>query len=210
LLYWILKYVILGPLVWLRTRPRVRGRAHLPRRGPLIVAANHAAEIDSLVLGTVLPRRICFVAKVEYFAPAAARSRLYASLCRATGQIPVDRTGGTRAAGALLAARAILDRGRVWAIYPEGTRCTDGRVHRGHTGVMRVALATGAPVVPVGLHGTDQRGRVTVRIGTPLDLSAYHDEPADWRAATDALMRALAELSGMEYVDSYAPRRDAS
>lgn len=208
MLYWILKYVVLGPLVRLRTRPRVHGRANVPRHGGVIVAANHLAEIDSLILGVVLSRRLRFIAKSDYFARGSAGSRLYGWLCRATGQIPVDRSGGDRAEDALRAARGIVERGDAWAIYPEGTRSPDGRIHRGHTGVMRVALSTRAPVVPVALVGTTGSGRVQVRVGGPLDLSAYGDDPQGWRAATDALMRELVALTGLEYVDTYAIRRD--
>lgn len=213
MLYWLLKHVLVGPWVRLSCRPVVTGREHVPARGPVIVAANHLAEIDSLVLGLVVPRRITFVAKAEYFTRGPVRGRFYGTLCRATGQIPVDRRGGEAAAAALAAARSILDAGGVWAIYPEGTRSRDGLLHRGHTGVMRVALAhPDAVVLPVGIAGTPvdgtgrRRGRVRVRIGGPMELATWRETPDDphaWRAATDLLMKEIQELSGQEYVDRY-------
>lgn len=215
-MYWVLKWLLLGPLVWIVTRPAVRGR--LPRRGPLIVASNHLTEIDSLVLGAVLSRRLTFVAKSEYFSRGGMRGRFYGLVCRATGQIPIERGGAGRGDPGLEAARKILDSGMVWAIYPEGTRSPDGRLHRGRTGVMRVALSRPhVPVVPVGIRGTTEidqprqrfwrpAGRVRVAIGTPLDLSRWAgrgEDPAAWREATDELMREIQALSAQDYVDRY-------
>lgn len=215
-MYWVLKWLLLGPLVWIVTRPAVRGR--LPRRGPLIVASNHLTEIDSLVLGAVLSRRLTFVAKSEYFSRGGMRGRFYGLVCRATGQIPIERGGAGRGDPGLEAARKILDSGMVWAIYPEGTRSPDGRLHRGRTGVMRVALSRPhVPVVPVGIQGTTEidqprqrfwrpAGRVRVAIGTPFDLSRWtgrSEDPAAWREATDELMREIQALSAQDYVDRY-------
>lgn len=225
-MYWVLKWLVLGPLVWIVTRPAVRGS--LPRRGPLIVASNHLTEIDSLVLGAVLSRRLTFVAKSEYFGKAGLRGRFYGMVCRATGQIPIERGGDGRGDPALEAARKILDADRVWAIYPEGTRSPDGQLHRGRTGVMRVALSRPqATVVPVGIQGTTEidqphqrfwrPGRVRVAIGKPFDVSRWAgqaEDPGAWREATDELMREIQRLSGQEYVDRYPTdeeiaRRDA-
>lgn len=219
-MYWILKWMLLGPIVRIMARPSVRGR--LPRRGPLIVAANHLAEIDSLILGATLSRRLTFIAKSEYFGQRGFRDLLYAIVCRATGQIPVDRGGDGRGDPALDAARMILDSGGVWAIYPEGTRSPDGQLHRGHTGVMRVAFSRpDAMVVPVGIRGTPaidspQRrfwrpGRTEVLIGKPADLSRWQgrgDDPAAWREATDELMRDIRVLTGQQYVDRYPTREE--
>lgn len=218
--YRLFKYVLLGPALWLVGRPTVEGREHLPASGPAIVAANHLAMVDSLFLALVLRRRVTFLAKQEYFAGRGPVAALRAWFFRATGQIPVDRRGGSAAMGALEAARGVLAAGGVWAIHPEGTRSPDGRLYRGRTGVMRVALATRAPVVPVVLRGTREinppgrrawqawrPGRVHVTICAPLDLSPYQRHPvtgATARAATDALMRVLAERSGQDYVDVYA------
>ncbi|EHI41952.1 LOW QUALITY PROTEIN: 1-acylglycerol-3-phosphate O-acyltransferase, partial [Rhodococcus opacus PD630] len=113
-------------------------------------------------------------------------------------------------------------RRQLWGIYPEGTRSPDGRLHKGKTGIARVALATGAPVVPVAMHGTRQVnpvgsrmwrfGKVTVTVGEPLDFSRFaelRDNRHVVRAATDELMHALMTLSGQEYVDDYALERPA-
>ncbi|AIY19215.1 1-acyl-sn-glycerol-3-phosphate acyltransferase [Pimelobacter simplex] len=213
--FWMLKWVLLGPVVRWYTRPRVRGRQHVPASGPVVVAANHAAEIDSLVLSLVLPRQPRFLAKAEYYRPGP-RGRLYRWLCAVTGQIPVDRDGGSAASTSLAAAERLLRDGGVWAIYPEGTRSPDGRLYRGHTGVVRVARAVpGAVVLPVGLVGTAavdpssrrgwRRGRVRVDIGAPVDVTA-----GDVRAGTDLLMAAIGSLTGQEPLDHYPERRRAA
>jgi 1-acyl-sn-glycerol-3-phosphate acyltransferase len=217
-MYWMLKWLLLGPLVRLVARPAVTGT--LPRRGPLVIASNHLAEIDSLVLAVTLPRRLTFVAKSEYFGRGGLRGRLFGMLCRATGQIPIDRGGAGRGDAGLEAARSVLDASRTWAIYPEGTRSPDGRLYRGRTGVMRVALSRphGA-VVPVGIQGTAEidhprrrlwrPGRTKVTIGKPVDLSRWAgraNDPAAWREATDELMQAIATLTSQQYVDRYPTR----
>ncbi|MDQ6523006.1 lysophospholipid acyltransferase family protein [Nocardioides sp. LHD-245] len=154
--FWVLRRVLLGPEVRWYTRPRVTGLDHLPATGPVIVAANHRAEVDSFVLSLVLPRQPRFLAKAEYYDGTGLRGRVDRWLCSATGQIPVDRAGGDAAAASLRAAEGLLHDGGVWAIYPEGTRSPDGRLHRGHTGVVRVARAVpDAVVLPVGLLGTE-------------------------------------------------------
>jgi 1-acyl-sn-glycerol-3-phosphate acyltransferase len=211
--YWLLKWVLLGPVIRWFTRPRLVGE--LPR-GPIVLAPNHLTEIDSLVLCTTLPRRLRFVAKSEYYARGGTRAWLYGSLCRLTGQIPISRHGDGSADSALDAAIGVLNCGGVWAIYPEGTRSPDGRLYRGRTGAMRVALKTRCSVVPVGVVGTRsinhpgkrgwRRGRVEIRIGAPMDLAKWEsasDDPRAWRRATDELMMAIQRLTGQEYVDRY-------
>lgn len=213
--FWLLRWVLLGPVVRWYARPRILGIERLPGHGPVVVAANHLAEIDSLVLSLVLPRRPRFLAKAEYYEGRGPRRRIERWLCSVTGQIPVDRAGGDGASAALRAAEGVLRDGGVWAIYPEGTRSPDGRLHRGHTGVVRVAREVpGAVVVPVGLLGTREvdpphrrgwrRGRVTVVIGEPVDVHG-----GDVRSATDALMRAIGELTGQQPLDHYPARRAA-
>ncbi|MFC7959076.1 lysophospholipid acyltransferase family protein [Rhodococcoides kroppenstedtii] len=211
-MYWILKWVLLGPAVRWFARPVVVGT--LPD-GPFVLAANHLTEIDSLVLCAALPRRLTFVAKSEYFDRGGAGAWLYGTLCRWTGQIPIEREGSGRADAALDAATAILSRGRVWAIYPEGTRSPDGRLWRGRTGVMRVALPGDYPVVPVGIVGTEsvnrsgvrgwRRGRVEIRIGAPLSPTqrSHSADPVTWRRTTDELMAAIQTLTGQEYVNRH-------
>jgi 1-acyl-sn-glycerol-3-phosphate acyltransferase len=223
--YWFLKLVLVGPIVRWFTRPLVIGA--LPD-GPVVLTPNHLCEIDSLVLAAALPRRLTFVAKHEYFASGRSGARLYGALCRATGQIPIDRAGAGSADAALAAARAVLDVGGAWVIFPEGTRSPDGSLYRGRTGAMRVALSHGtAKVVPIGIVGTRsverpggrgwRRGRVEIRIGDPLDVTHWRpraDQPAAWRETTDALMRAIRNLSHQKYVDRHPTpgeisRRDA-
>ncbi|WP_235681177.1 lysophospholipid acyltransferase family protein [Tomitella gaofuii] len=203
----------MGPVIRWFARTRVIGE--LPE-GPIVVAPNHLTEIDSLVLCASLPRRLTFVAKNEYFARGGAGAWLYGNLCRLTGQIPISRDGAESAEAALNAAAGILRSGGVWAIYPEGTRSPDGRLFRGRTGAMRVALGKPCSVVPVGIVGTRsvnrpgrrgwRRGVVEIRIGSPIDLTewtARTPDPQAWRAATDQLMSAIQRLTGQEYVDRY-------
>lgn len=210
--YWLLKFVLVGPVLRVLGRPKVEGLHHVPDAGPVIIAANHLAAIDSLYLALVLPRRITFLAKSQYFDEPGWRGRLHRWVMTATGQVRVDRTGGSASADALAAAEGILKSGGVWGIHPEGTRSPDGQVYRGRTGVIRVAMRTGAPVIPVALTGTDRvnrRGRRLLRFGkvrivfaparrfVPIDRSAV-------RAATDDLMAELARRSGRRYIDCYA------
>ncbi|WP_167477917.1 lysophospholipid acyltransferase family protein [Nocardia arthritidis] len=210
--YWLFKYVLLGPVLRLLGRPKIEGLHHVPRTGPVIIAANHLAVIDSLYLALVLPRRVTFLAKQEYFTGTGLRGRFNRWFYSVSGQVPVDRTGGTAAADALAAATKILEAGGVWAIHPEGTRSPDGRVYRGRTGTLRVAMTTGAPVVPVVLSGTDKvnpRGRRTwrfakVRIAFGAPRHYPRLEPTAVRTATDDLMRELAARAGRPYVDEYA------
>ncbi|WP_380050839.1 lysophospholipid acyltransferase family protein [Kribbella deserti] len=212
--YHLFKYVLVGPVLRLLGRPTVVGREHLPAKGPVILAGNHLAVADSFYLCLMVRRRIIFIAKSEYFTAPGIKGRMLRWFYSATGQVPVDRSGGRAAADALEAATAILRDGGVWGIYPEGTRSPDGRLYRGKTGAMRVALATGVPVLPVVVKGTEtvnppgsrcwRFGRVEVKICPPLDLSAYR--PDQFRAATDHLMAVLREESGQEYVNTYAVR----
>jgi 1-acyl-sn-glycerol-3-phosphate acyltransferase len=209
--------LILTPLVWLLTRPRITGRGVVPPRGPAVIAANHVSMADSFVLCLVVRRKLTFVAKSEYFTGTGLRGGFLRWFFRTAGQVPVDRSGGGAGDAALDAARRLLHRGGLWAIHPEGSRSPDGRLHRGRTGLMRVALDLDVPVIPVVLAGTDRvhrRGsrwptpsRVHVTFLPPLDLSRWRGRAADpeaVREATDALMRELARASGQEYVDRYA------
>ena len=214
--------VVLGPGVRFLTSPAITGG--LPSRGPVIVAANHTAELDSLLLAAVTRRRVTFIAKSEYFHRNPTAGQFLSRLCQVTGQIPVDRADPRGAQKALAQARNLLVDGGVWGIYPEGTRSPDGRTFRGHTGAMRVALSLSTvQVVPTGIVGMRQvnapgqplrRGHVEVRFGEPLDLSPWvgrSEDPGAVREATDFLMTRIASLAGTEYVDRYAskPRRPA-
>jgi 1-acyl-sn-glycerol-3-phosphate acyltransferase len=214
--YWVVRG-ILTPVVRLLYRVRVEGREHLPSRGPVIVAANHRSFLDSVFIPIVIPRRVTYVAKAEYF-----DSWKTAWLFRALGQIPIRREGGSASEGALLAARDVLESGGVFAIYPEGTRTRDGVTHRGHTGVARLALQTGAPIVPVGLIGSDACQpvdkklprlfkEITIRFGSPIPPARYARRDGDalaLRQMTDELMFEIVTLCGCyEYHDTYATKQ---
>jgi len=202
---------IVAPLARLVYRPRVEGRANVPRTGPVIFASNHLSFIDSIAIPVAAPRPVHFLAKSSYFDGWASRQ-----FFTAIGAIPVQRGAGQAALDALDQQRRILEDGRAVALYPEGTRSLDGRLYKGRTGVAFLALQTGAPVVPVGLSGTDKvmpvgarfpslRERVLVRFGEPLDLSAHG--PAESgrarRGATDEIMAAIHALSGQELAGVY-------
>jgi 1-acyl-sn-glycerol-3-phosphate acyltransferase len=215
MLYWGLK-VILTPLLRVFYRVHVDGRANVPTSGPVILAANHRSFMDSLFIPLVLRRRITFVAKAEYF-----ESKKTAWFFRAVGQIPIKREGGTKCEDALATATEVLADGRMFAIYPEGTRTRDGFTHRGHTGAARIALRTSAPIVPIGLIGTDECQpvdrklpklfcRIEVRFGAPIDASRYaaDAEGLALRQLTDEVMYEIVELCGRyEYHDTYATKR---
>ncbi len=214
-LYWILK-AILTPVLRLLLRIRVEGGDGVPAEGPVIVAANHLSFLDSLLVPLVVRRRVTFVAKAEYF-----ESRKTRWFFRGVGQIPIRRGGGSASERALASALDVLRDGGVFGIYPEGTRSRDGLLHRGHTGVARLALRSGAPVVPVGLVGTREVQPpdatlprffrpVTIRFGRPLDFTRHAGRESDrmvLRQITDEVMFEIRELSGQEYVDTYATKR---
>lgn len=220
--YWALK-VLLTPVLRLVYRVRVEGRANVPRHGPVILASNHQSFIDSIFLPLCVRRRVTFVAKAEYF-----ESRRTAWFFRAVGMIPLKRGGGSASERALAAAREVLLSGGVLGIYPEGTRSQDGRLYRGHTGVARLALQCGAPVVPVAQFGTAAVQpigamlprpfrRVRLVMGAPLHFGPAASDggagsgdggpgPAELRGVTDEIMSAISALSGQPYVDHYAKR----
>jgi 1-acyl-sn-glycerol-3-phosphate acyltransferase len=212
--YWVLKHTV-GPVLRYFYRIRVEGLANVPATGPAILASNHVSFSDSVFLPYVLHRRITFVAKAEYFSDPKT-----AWLFSALGQIPISRVGGSASERALEAARAVLDRGELFGIYPEGTRSPDGRLYKGHTGVARLALQTGAPVLAVAMVGTREAqpiGQVvpnvfrpvTIRVSRPIDFSRYANranDPLVLRQVTDQIMFDLRSLSGQEYVDHYCKR----
>ncbi|MGW6130003.1 lysophospholipid acyltransferase family protein [Cellulomonas sp. NPDC055163] len=220
--YWLMKRVMVGPLLHLVFRPWVRGAENVPSEGAAILASNHLAVIDSFVLPLVLDREIVFIGKSEYFTGTGMKGRLKAGFFRGVGTIPVDRSGGKASEAALRTGLNRLREGGLFGIYPEGTRSPDGRLYRGKTGVARLALESGAPVVPVVMVGTDVAqplGRVIpkpvrlgVVIGEPLDFSRYRGMENDrfiLRSVTDEIMYALMSLSGQEYVDVYAATQKA-
>jgi 1-acyl-sn-glycerol-3-phosphate acyltransferase len=223
-LYWLLKYVLLGPWLWLVYRPVVEGRHHVPQTGPAIIASNHLAFTDSLFMPLVVRRRkVTFVGKAEYFRGRGIKGWLVKMFFVWTGTIPVDRAGGRAARAALDTQLRVLREGNIAGIYPEGTRSPDGRLYRGKTGVARLALESGAPVVPVVMLNADEvqppgkllprLKRVRIRFGAPLDFTRYAGMAGDRfveRAVTDEIMYRLMELSGREYVDVYAQKIKAT
>jgi 1-acyl-sn-glycerol-3-phosphate acyltransferase len=215
LFYWIFKATALYSLrLWFR--PTVEGLENVPP-GAVILASNHLSFLDSLLFGAVLSRRITFLAKSSYFNRPGIQGRLVGWFFRALGQVPIDRSGGSAGDGALRSGLTVLRQGGVLGIYPEGTRSPDGRLYRGRTGVARLALTTGAAVLPVGITGTDVAqppGTVTLRraplrmvIGAPLDFSAMAEGRASQvrRRVTDHIVQNIQHLSGQQYVDKYSP-----
>lgn len=208
--------LVIAPLARLVYRPVVEGRENVPLRGPVIIAPNHLSFIDSVVIPLVAPRPVAFLAKAEYFRQRGLRGRVVRAAFTALGAVPVERGGHRAAREALEAARQVLAEGGAFGIYPEGGRSRDGRLHRGRTGVAWLALASGAPVVPVALLGTDRIQpvgarfprirRVTVRFGQPIRIPCPDPSvPAARarRAATDDIMSAIQALSGQEPSGAY-------
>ncbi|MFG3119207.1 lysophospholipid acyltransferase family protein [Streptomyces sp. NPDC048197] len=220
--YQVLKYVLLGPLLRLVFRPRVEGLEHVPEEGAAIIAGNHLSFADHFVMPVIVPRRVTFLAKSEYFTGPGLKGRLTAAFFRGAGQIPVDRSGGRASRAAIASGLAVLRKGRLLGIYPEGTRSHDGRLYKGRTGVAAMALRAGVPVIPCAVIGTFEAQptgrrlpravRITIRFGAPLDFSRYAglaDERTALRAVTDRIMYAILTLSGQEYVDLYATEAKA-
>jgi 1-acyl-sn-glycerol-3-phosphate acyltransferase len=216
-LYWAFKFVLLGPLLRLCCRPTIEGLEHIPESGGAILASNHLAVVDSFFLPLLVPRRITFPAKQEYFTQPGLVGRLKKAFFSGVGQIPIDRSGGSAARGAIDTAVRLLREGHLLGIYPEGTRSPDGRLYKGKTGVARIALEAGVPVIPVAMIGTDRVNpigsrlwrphHVHIRIGAPLDFTRYAGMAGDRfieRSMTDEIMYELMELSGQTYVDLYA------
>jgi 1-acyl-sn-glycerol-3-phosphate acyltransferase len=217
--YWGMK-VILWPVFRLAFRWRIEGREHVPTSGPAVIAANHQSFCDSLFLPLALRRRLTFLAKAEYF-----DAKRTAWLFRAVGQIPIRRGGGDASARALATALTVLSEGKLIGLYPEGTRSIDGKVHRGRTGVARLALESGVPVVPVGISGTDRIQPVgsrwfrpfrpvRVSFGEPMtfdaaalvDIETGRTSTERLRGFTDELMAEISRLADRPYVDELAGR----
>ncbi|GIG00931.1 lysophospholipid acyltransferase family protein [Catellatospora citrea] len=207
--------MLLTPLSRVAFRPIVEGREHIPLDGPLILAANHLSFLDSFIIPLMTPRPVAFMAKAEYFTGAGLRGRLIRELMTGLEAIPVQRGGHRAAQESLELALDLLHRGGAFGIHPEGSRSRDGRLYRGRTGVAWLALASGAPVVPVAVLGTDRiqpvgaklprPGRVTIRFGTPL---RFTQQPGisvarARRQATDDIMAAIQTLSGQQPADTF-------
>ena len=217
--YRVMKMIV-APLLKIFFRPWVEGMDNIPAQGPAILASNHLSFSDSFFLPALMRRRVTFIAKAEYFTGKGVKGKLTAAFFKGVGQLPVDRSG-VRGAGeaAIRSGIAVIERGELFGVYPEGTRSPDGKLYRGKVGgVARIALATGAPVVPVAMIDTDKLqppGQVKpnfgvrpgIRIGAPMDFSRYHGMENDrfiLRSVTDEVMYEIMRLSGQEYVDVYA------
>jgi 1-acyl-sn-glycerol-3-phosphate acyltransferase len=210
---------IIPPLVRATWRPTVEGLHHVPATGPVIVASNHLSFFDSVVIPVVVPRKVVFLAKSDYFTGTGVKGSLVRAWFEGLGMLPVDRDDTKAAIASLDTALAVLEKGEAFGIYPEGTRSRDGRLYRGRTGVAHLALTSGCPVVPVGLRGTEDiqpvgsnrprlgRVDVTVRFGEPLDFSRFAGMVGDryiLRSITDEIMVALQRLGEQQYDDVYA------
>ena len=215
--YWLFKYIFMGPLLSLLGRPKVEGLEHVPHSGPMILASNHLAVADSFFLPLVVSRRITFLAKAEYFTGTGIKGWFTRWFYTAAGQVPIDRTDADSAQSALETAQRILNEGKLLGMYPEGTRSPDGRLYKGKTGLARLALESGVPVVPVAMIGTNvvnppgskmwRFGRVEVKFGKPMDFSRFEGLAGNRfieRAVIDEVMYELMRLGGQEYVDLYA------
>jgi 1-acyl-sn-glycerol-3-phosphate acyltransferase len=219
--YWLTK-MTLGMTLKIVFRPRASGVKNVPRRGPVIIASNHLSFSDHFFGPLPVPRKVIFLAKAEYFTGRGLKGLISKAFFTGVGQIPIDRGGGTASEQAIQTGLRVLAAGQVLGIYPEGTRSPDGRLYRGKTGVARLAVESGAPVVPCAMVNTfefqpsgriwpDIRIRPGVRFGEPLDFSRYHggSDGQLLRTITDEIMQAIAKLSGQEYVDVDARRAKA-
>ena len=215
--YWLVKNLVLGPLLLRVFRPWVKGAENVPTDGAAILASNHLSFVDSVFLPLVLNRSVTFLAKAEYFRGRGFRGWLVRQFFIATGQLPIDRSGGKASEDSLNTGLEVLAQGKLLGIYPEGTRSPDGRLYRGRTGIARMVLEAKVPIIPVAMIDTEkvmpigQRipnvQRVGIVFGKPLDFSRFDGYEGDrfvLRAITDEIMHELLGLSGQEYVDEYA------
>jgi 1-acyl-sn-glycerol-3-phosphate acyltransferase len=218
--YWIVKNLVLGPILLRVFRPWLKGVENVPVSGAAILASNHLSFIDSVFLPLVLRRPVVFLAKSEYFTGRGFKGWLVRQFFLASGQLPIDRSGGKASEDALFTGVNVLSEGKLLGIYPEGTRSPDGRMYRGRTGIARMALESGVPVIPVAMIDTEKVmpigskmpkvQRIGVVFGSPLDFSrfaGYENDRFVLRAITDEIMHELVGLSGQEYVDEYASTR---
>jgi 1-acyl-sn-glycerol-3-phosphate acyltransferase len=221
LLYSIGKLTV-GNAMILGWRPHVEGIEHIPVTGGAVFAGNHLSVADELFLGSVVPRHLAFWAKSEYFVGKGVGGFLTKKMMEGLGAIKVERAGGRAALTAFDGAIPVLKAGDMVAVYPEGTRSPDGRLYRGRTGAARLAVAAGVPIIPVGMLGTEKVqpigqpypklvgwGKVTVKIGKPIDTEGRSEDRTSLRKLTDEVMAEIQKLTGQEYVPRYAPPRAA-
>jgi 1-acyl-sn-glycerol-3-phosphate acyltransferase len=216
--YWLAKFVFIGPLLRALWRPWTQGLDNVPTDGPAIIASNHLSFSDSFFMPVMVPRKVTFLAKAEYFTTPGIKGFFSRMFMSGVGQVPIDRSDADASRAALNTGVRVLHGGNLLGIYPEGTRSPDGRLYRGKTGVARMALESGAVVIPCAMVNTEViqppgrlipkfRPRPGVRFGKPLDFSRYEGMSGDRfveRSITDEIMYELMQLSGQEYVDKYA------
>ncbi|MCI2958841.1 1-acyl-sn-glycerol-3-phosphate acyltransferase [Agromyces atrinae] len=215
--YWIMKNIVAGPILFAIFRPWVRGLENIPKSGGAILASNHLSFIDSVFLPLAVNRRVVFLAKSEYFTGTGIKGWATRLFFEATGQLPIDRSGGKASEASLNTGLKVLHDGQLLGIYPEGTRSPDARMYRGRTGVARMVLESGVPVIPVAMIDTEKVmpigsripkiRRIGIIIGEPIDFSRFEGLEGDrfvLRSVTDELVYNLRALSGQEYVDVYA------
>jgi 1-acyl-sn-glycerol-3-phosphate acyltransferase len=215
--YFLLKNIILGPILKVLFRPWVRGLENIPQDCAAILASNHLSFSDSIFLPLMVRRPVVFLAKSEYFTGKGIKGALSRWFFKGTGQLPIDRSGGRASEAALNTGLRVLAQEQLLGIYPEGTRSPDGRLFRGRTGIARMVLESKVPVLPVAMIDTEKVQpigkalprirRIGIVIGEPLDFSRFAGMEGDrlvLRAVTDEIMYELMKLSGQEYLDVYA------
>jgi 1-acyl-sn-glycerol-3-phosphate acyltransferase len=207
---------VIRPIANRLWRFELQGFERLPIDGPAILCPNHVSFLDSGFLMLHVGRNISFVGKAEYMDSWKTKF-----LFPAMGMIPIDRSGGEKSSAALDAAEAVLRRGELFGIFPEGTRSRDGYLYKGHTGAARLALKVGCPIYPVGVIGTREiqppdaklpkiRKAATIKIGRPIKVDRYRNKIDDHlvlRQITDELMFEIRELTGQEYRNTYATKK---
>ena len=191
-------------------RPKVTGLRHVPTTGPVIIASNHLSFSDSIFMPLVVPRKVTFLAKSEYFTSPGIKGFIKKLTFIALGQVPVDRSGGKRSEAALLTGLRVLNEGSCIGIYPEGTRSPDGRLYKGRTGIARMAIESGAAVVPVAMFNTAEiqpTGQVVPKVrrvemifAEPMYFTGDSTDPSVLRDATNKIMDVIAAMSGQIYV----------
>ncbi len=201
-------------------RPKVKGLRQVPGTGPVIIASNHLSFSDSIFMPLVVPRKVTFLAKSEYFTSPGPKGLLKKLTFIALGQVPVDRSGGRRSEAALITGLKVLAEGKCLGIYPEGTRSPDGRLYKGRTGIARLAIESGAPIIPVAMFNTEKIQptgtvvpkvmRVEMIFGEPMYFEGDSTDLLHLRDITDKIMSTIQALSGQEYVDTYATKAKKS
>ena len=195
-------------------RPKVTGLRNVPNVGPVIIASNHLSFSDSIFMPLVVPRKVTFMAKSEYFTSPGLKGFIKKLTFQALGQVPVDRSGGRRSEAAIRTGLNLLEVGQCIGIYPEGTRSPDGKLYKGRTGIARMAIDSGAPIVPVAMFNTAEiqpTGQIVPKVrrvemvfGEPMYFQGDSSDLTYLRKVTDEIMQGIQKISGQEYVDIYA------